>query len=97
MSDEPPTLADIVAALARIEMGQIKLQADIMARIDRLQDAITAIRDDVGVNMGAVDVARQVADTIREDVKLMREQVSVMYWRMLKAEADIRVLKGDAS
>jgi hypothetical protein len=34
--------------------------------------------------MGAVDAARLVNDNTRDDVKQMREQMSVM-WRQLKA------------
>nr|WP_294517188.1 hypothetical protein [uncultured Rhodopila sp.] len=62
----------------------IKTRADIMERIDRLQNAVTAIQDDIAVNMGAVDSARHVNDNTREDLKQMREQMSVM-WRQLKA------------
>ena len=61
-----------------------KTRADIMERIDRLQNAVTAIQDDIAVNMGAVDSARQANDNTREDLKQMREQMSVM-WRQLKA------------
>ena len=64
------------------ELG--KTRADIMERIDRLQNAVTAIQDDIAVNMGAVDSARHVNDNTREDLKQMREQMSVM-WRQLKA------------
>ena len=56
-----------------------------MERIDRLQNTVTAIQDDIAVNMGAVDaMPRQVNDNTREDLKQMREQMSVM-WRQLKA------------
>jgi hypothetical protein len=89
VSDDP-----ILAALGRLEVGQTKMRADVMERIDRLQDAVTAIRDDISVDMGAVDMARMVNDNTREDVKQMREQLSVMWKQLKKAEADIRELKG---
>ena len=81
----------ILATLERLEAGQanirddlIKTRADIMERIDRLQNTVTSTRDDITVNMGAVDAARLVNDNTRDDVKQMREQMSVM-WRQLKA------------
>jgi len=45
--------------------------------------------------MGAVDQARKANDNTREDVKQMRDQLAVMYRRMLSIEANLRELKGD--
>jgi hypothetical protein len=99
-------LADVAAALDRIEVCQKSLRTDmlselgktrvdIMGKIAELQGEVAAIRDDIRVNMGAVDTVRRANDTTRDDVKQMREQLSVMYRRMLSIEADIRELKGD--
>jgi hypothetical protein len=38
-----------------MEAGQTAVRVELMARMDRLQDSLTAIRDDIGVNMGAAD------------------------------------------
>jgi len=58
--------------------------------MDRLQDTLTAVREDVAVNMGAADAAQRVNENTREDLRSLREQVSVM-WRQLKAvEARVR-------
>jgi gamma-glutamylcyclotransferase (GGCT)/AIG2-like uncharacterized protein YtfP len=77
--------------LIRLEVGQgsirgelIKTRADIMDRIDRLQNTVTAIQDDIAVNIGAVDAARLANENTRDDLPALREQVSVM-WRQLKA------------
>jgi hypothetical protein len=53
-----------------------------------------AIPDDIAVKRGA-DMAQRTNDEARDELKQMREQMSVMYRRMLKIEADIRELKGD--
>jgi hypothetical protein len=45
--------------------------------------------------MSAVDMPWQVNDNARDDLKQMREQMAVMYRRMLSIEAEIRELKGD--
>jgi chromosome segregation ATPase len=87
--------------LTRLEAGQgsirddlLKTRAEIMERIDRLQNTVTSIHDDIAVNMGAVDSARLANDNTREDVKQMREQMSVM-WRQLKAvQARVDVIDG---
>jgi hypothetical protein len=68
-------LARLEAGLLALEAGQTKLRtdfldelgktrADIMGKVAELQDAVTAIRDDIAVNMGAVGkraVSRQRA------------------------------------
>lgn len=57
MSDDPnkPVL-EAIAALAermdRLEAGQTDLRVQVMARMDRLQDALGAIREDIGKMRG---------------------------------------------
>lgn len=104
MSDDP-----ILAALARLEAGQAKLEAgqgrletshialrvDLMARMDRLQNSLTLIRDDITVNMGAVDAMQRANDNTRELVRSQGDQMNVM-WRQLKnLEAKVRGITGD--
>ena len=101
MPDDP-----ILAALGRVEAGQAvlentvlieadKARGELMAPIDRLQDALTAIRDDVGVGMGGVNAARKANDNTRDDVTQLRDAVSVMYRRMLKIEEELREIRGE--
>ncbi len=59
------------------ELG--KTRGVIMEKVADLQASVTAIRDDIGVNMGGVDSARKANDTTREDMIEMREQMSVMW------------------
>jgi hypothetical protein len=67
MSDDP-----VLAAIARLELALAasrrdaradltELRVAMMGRIDRLQDMMTEIRDDIGVAMGSADAfaARQ--------------------------------------
>jgi len=66
-----------------------------MARIDRPQNSLTAIRDDIGVNMGAAEAMQRANDNTRELVRLQGDQLSAM-WRQLKAlEARVREITGD--
>lgn len=39
--------------LTRLETTQEKLRVDLMARMDRLQDALSGVRDDIVTNFGA--------------------------------------------
>ncbi len=66
-----PTLGDVMAALTSLEAGQetirgdmatraalIELRTEVMARMDGLENKITAIRDDIAVNYGTADRVR---------------------------------------
>jgi hypothetical protein len=55
-------LRRLEAGLTRLEAGQDILRDDVMNRLDRLQDALTAIRDDMRVNFSAIDTVRRARD-----------------------------------
>ena len=73
----------------------IALRTDLMARMDRLQDSITAIRDDIGVNMGAADRAVEANDHTRAEVRSLGEVVTAMGRQIQRLQADVRALKGE--
>ncbi len=68
--------------------------ADIMGKILELRADVTHIRDDIAVNMGAVDQVERINENTRSDVRQMREQMSVMWKQLKQAQEDIRTLKG---
>ena len=81
--------------LAKLEDGHTRLRVELMARMDRLQDSLTAVRDDIAVNMGAADAMQRANDNTRDMVRAQSEQLSAL-WRQLKAlEARVREITGD--
>jgi cellobiose-specific phosphotransferase system component IIB len=66
-----------------------------MERLDRMQDALTEIRDDITVNITRAERAHDAADTTRADARLLGEQVSAMYRQLKRLEARVRDMKGD--
>ena len=73
------------------ELG--KTRTDVMGKLAEVRSDLTGMRDDISVNMGAVDMVRQVNDNTRADVTQMREQISVMWKQLKQAQDDIRALK----
>jgi hypothetical protein len=63
--------------------------------MDRLQDALTAIRDDIGVNMGRADAAVRANTNTREDVRGLEEQVGIMWRQIRRLEDRVREIGGD--
>jgi cell division FtsZ-interacting protein ZapD len=97
----------VLAVLARLEEGQkaireelgtlaseqARLRTDVMARLDRQQNDLTGIREDIGVNMAAVLHAVARGQSTREDVRLMDQaqidlgrQVSLLHRRLIALE-----------
>ena len=75
------------------ELG--KTRADIMERVDRLGNAVTLIRDDIAVNMGAVDAVERANENTRADVRTLGEQVSVMWKQIKQLQSEMREVRGD--
>ncbi len=73
----------------KLEAGQTQLRVAVMDRIDRLENALSEIRDDIGVNMGRADRAHQAADSTRSELRELSQEMTVM-WRQIK-RLDTRV------
>ncbi len=81
MSDD--ALSMVLGALVRLEGNLTKVQDDLtalradltslrvdaMARLDRHENHLTSIRDDISVAMGGTDHVRRISDNTREDVR----------------------------
>lgn len=94
--------ADILAALGRLEAGQERLEgalgqlrAVVMERIDRLQDSMTAIRDDIAVNFGTADAAQRANDNTRSELRSLAEILTGMQRQIQRLQTDVRTLKGE--
>lgn len=81
--------------VTKLTGDMIKLRTDLMARMDRLQDAITAIRDDIAVNLGTADQVRRANDNTRDELRALSEVVTTMLRQIQRLQTDVRELKGD--
>ncbi len=73
-----------------------RLRVDVMARLDRQQDFLGSIRDDIGVNMAATDRAREANVETRKDVAQLTEQVSLIHRRLIRLEERVDRKDGGA-
>ncbi len=95
--------AKLEAGLAKLEAGHDALHAelgtlrgDVMARIDRVQDGVAGLRDDIVVNFGRADrVARHSRDT-DDQVRALSDEVSSMQRQIQRLQSDVRTLRGEA-
>lgn len=70
--------------LDHLEATQSKLRADVMERIDRVQNAVAQPRDDNAVNFGASDAVKRANENTREEVRGLSEVVFTLV-RQLRA------------
>jgi chromosome segregation ATPase len=88
-------LTTLEARQTALEDSQTSLRVDVMARMDRLENRLTEIRDDISVNMGSTRRAHEAADNTRSEVRLLGEQVNVMWRQMKRLEQQVRDITGD--
>ncbi len=98
MSDD--ALSMILAAVIRLEdkvghleSGQVELRneimsirTDIMMRLDRHENHLSGIRDDIAVSMGRADQAALVAVNTREEARLLGHQVALLQRQVNKLQ-----------
>ncbi len=76
--------------------GQINtLRVDLMARLDRHANALSAIRDDLVVNMHSANRASDVNLATRAEVGEMSKQINAMWRQINTLQTQVRALTGD--
>lgn len=90
MSDDP-----VLAAIAQLRAEQGQLRGDLMARLDRLQNAVTAIRDDIAVNFGATTEVRRANEHTRDEVRALGDVVNAMQRQIQRLQSELRELRGE--
>jgi hypothetical protein len=76
-------LAALRAGQEQLQAGQDRLRVDMMARLDRLTDAVTAMRDDIKVNFGASETVRRANEHTREELRDTQNMVADMRRQLL--------------
>jgi exonuclease VII small subunit len=93
-------LTRVQAELGRAQAGLAerldRTRIELMARMDRLQDALTLQQDETIVNLGAAERAERIATAAQDVVRSLSEQVTVMVRQIHRLQADVRELKGEA-
>jgi hypothetical protein len=100
MKDDPTSA--VLTALAALKEGQQRfvaaleqLRSDLIGRMDRVDGAITAIRDDITVTMRLADRAQEAADHTRAGLSALGDRVTAMMHQIQDLQAEVRNLKGE--
>jgi predicted nucleic acid-binding Zn-ribbon protein len=68
-------------------------RAAIMDRIDRLQNLLGLLRDDIGVNFGRADRAVDAALGVRREVEALGREVTAMERQIQGLQSQVRELQ----
>jgi chromosome segregation ATPase len=92
----------VSAALAAIQEGQQRLMvsleqlgSDLLSRMDRVDSAIAAIRDDITVTMRLADRAQEAADQTRGELCALGDRVTAMMHQIQDLQDEVRRLKDE--
>ena len=88
-ADMDTTRADMTTTRA----DMTTTRADLMARMDRLQDSVTSIREDIITNYGAAQHAQRINDNTRAEQRSLNDLVQLMQRQILRLQTDIETLK----
>lgn len=72
-----------------------RYRTDIMDRMDRLENSLTAIRDDIAMNYGTANAVRRANDNTRDEVRNLHDVVQVLERQIQRLQTDVRGLKGE--
>jgi chromosome segregation ATPase len=75
------------------ELGRTR--SDIMERVERLEDAVNKIRDDIAVNMGAAEAVERANENTRADLRTLQEQMWIMWKQIKQLQTEMREVRGD--
>jgi uncharacterized coiled-coil DUF342 family protein len=88
-------MTDMRADITGIRAEVTGIRSEVMARIDRLQDSITGMRDDIATNFARADRVNDRANGIERVVHDLGTEISAMQRQIQRLQSDVRALKGD--
>jgi hypothetical protein len=75
---------------------ETQIRLDLMERMDRIQNDVRLLRDDITVNYAAGERSERLARGASEEVRLMAEQLSGMRRQIHNLQVEVRALRGNA-
>ena len=96
MSDDGPVLAALARLedrLTRLEDGQTKLRVDLMERMDRFENRLTTIGDDIVVNMGGVNTVFDRLAATRKEGDATASMLQTVIWQVNRLQNEVEALK----
>ncbi len=88
-------LTGVESGLTSVQQSQTTPRVDVMARMDRLENKLTEMRDDITVNIGGTWQNREAINSTRGDLHGLGEQVNIMWRQIKRLEQQVREITGE--
>lgn len=73
----------------------LSARVDLMERLDRQQNSLTDIRNDIRVNAATANSVKQLSDNTRDDLRSLHEVVTHLRLKIDRLEGRVRDITGD--
>jgi len=82
--------SELRGELTQLRGEQTRLRVDVLDQLEKMENKLTLIREDIAVNMGRADAAHRAADNTRDELRALNAQVQAMErrQRMMNARLD---------
>ena len=85
MSDET-----LLRAIGELSGAVDRMRGEIVTRLDRYGDELSAIRPDIAANFGTADQVRRANDNTRDELLALVDQVAGMMRQILRLQTELR-------
>lgn len=93
LTDLGGRLTELEDRQTRLEEGQTKLRVDLMERMDRFENRLTTIQDDIGVNMGGVTTVFDRLAATRRESDATASMLQMVIRQVHRLQNDVEELK----
>ena len=83
------------ARMSRMEEAVGRLRIDLMSRMDRLQDTLTAVAEDLNVGLAAIDHGGARHHQTQNDLHLVEMRAGMVHRRLMTLEQRILRIEED--
>ncbi len=78
-----------------LERGLAEVRANLMARMDRLQDTLNRVHEDITVNIGRADAVERKGDHTRDELRDLTKIVGTMQRQIHGLSGQVMQLQND--
>ncbi|HEY4043322.1 MAG TPA: hypothetical protein VGM32_15955 [Rhodopila sp.] len=83
----------VLTAIAQLRGDLTQLRGDVVGKLADIQNGLTSIREDIGVNVHRAERALATNENTRSELRLLGGEVAAM-WRQIKLlESQVRELR----
>jgi hypothetical protein len=89
LARQDDSIAGLKKDVGTLQSALLSVRTDLMARMDRLQNKMSAVSDDITVNYGAVEQTDRIARSASAETRALAQTVSAMQRQIRRIAAKV--------